>query len=53
MHDGNDRRDFLKKSLFLAASAGLLTTRSISSRNRVSSTAAIGGEIVDAYERTQ
>ena len=25
MQDGNDRRDFLKKSLFLAASAGLLT----------------------------
>ena len=26
MQDGNDRRDFLKKSLFLAASAGLLTS---------------------------
>ena len=26
MRDGNDRRDFLKKSLFLAASAGLLTS---------------------------
>ena len=26
MHDGNDRRDFLKKSLLLAASAGLLTS---------------------------
>ena len=26
MQDGNDRRDFVKKSLFLAASAGLLTS---------------------------